>query len=99
MHNPIETEDATGEEERKGRGLYIQDNQQYSRKETGKWEADLSGSRENSKSRERPGECRKSREEEKPVFEEDPDEEEIYNAEKDVGGHETPAPLWPQLLI
>lgn len=36
MHNPIETEDATGEEERKGRGLYIQDNQQYSRKETGK---------------------------------------------------------------
>ena len=30
--------------------------------------------RDSSKSRERPGECRKSREEEKPVFEEDPDE-------------------------
>ncbi len=36
-----------------------------------------------SASRERPGECRKSHQQEKPVFEEDPDEEEIYIAAKD----------------
>lgn len=82
MHNPIETEDAgEKEEERKGRGLYVQDNQQLKE-----------AVRDSSKSRERPGECRKSREEEKPVFEEDPDEEEIYNAEKE-SRHNSPTPL------